>query len=401
MEKIELEIGKSQVFKDSWGNYFKIKRLQDGYMAYDDYSEIGPYENIYVCERTADTFICGTDEQFVFVYQTTVSGFEEVEYKDWTYDIKRRIREIRVKRELESLPNCKYLGDVVVYGLKHAPDHPFAKKDGYLRILWENSCRHIYETQDGQIFAVNPDKPKPLEECKTFDTFEELCLAVQANKKVEYKNFGKPFNRNLQALYNHFKEVRCFPDKTIHRILKKLKELVGLEEFRQLKYDVKMEVVSHNMFDTEELYEALKAVGDGNLREYISENGGISRTTNSIRRAGVVQLQEVMKTLPSYCKFKVINIEYNGQRFSVNYPENERVRNALASKKLYDWKSITRFEKDNPPKCREIIDLQEAKIEKYREEIYLTAEKDKVDQTKEVEEERKVEDPLLDMMELS
>lgn len=396
IREIVLEKGKSQVVPDDNGNVFKIKRYEEGYVAYDEYTEYGPFERVFVDFRPAGSFLCGFDQELVCLYNSGYSGLEEIEIKNAGKDMKKTIRQIRVERELKSLPNCKFLGEVEVYTLKYAPNDPFVKKDGYVRDWQENSCRHIFETEDGKVFAVNPNKPvRPIEEYKKYDTYEELALAVQSKKKLEYKNFGEPFNRHLQTLYNHVKEVRCLPDKLIHKILQVLKSELGLEEFRCLRHEIKFNIANHTLFDTEEMYEALKCSDREKLDSYVKEKGGIYRTQAPVSRAGVTEMLGTIPSLPSTCRYREISMAYGEKKISITIPDNEKVRQAKENPKLYEWKSISQFEADNPPYCKEIISLQEGKMEELRLK-YLCEKEDGED----LSQPETLVDPLLETVEL-
>lgn len=359
---VELNIGETEHFEDGFGNFFDVVKKENGYFIFDETYDYGPYQMVLVDVLVKDIYACGRNGRECDFFNAGIDGIVSKEQYEVNPSLKKELKELQVREELKKLPGCKFVGEVDLYKLKKNPNGPFAKKDGLTRIWLQGKLRHIFQTEDGKYFVINPEKEiSPIEKYCKFDSYEELSMQVNS-KGFEYSSLARSQNKSLAELFHALKYNRAVPNKYIKKIFDKLKEIVGLEEFQNLKSEVKCKKTEHKLVDLKELFDAL-AVRDIKLLADKMGRTVSCRTNSVLPHVGVEEIETVIDELPSTITYKQMEIEYEGKQFTVMLNSDESICEKAKDKKYYDWQGMYRFSIEKPMGFEEICEIESKRIQ--------------------------------------
>ena len=359
--EVVLKNNPSEMFAQSYPKPLRIYNKDGSFYVTDEDRTEGPYEKVFLSIR-GGSFVCGIRGINHEIFTTSSYGIVERnlnELEDEANDLKKLLLDMKVEKELEQLSGCEFLGEVYVYRLEKNPKSPYAKKDGLARILIDDTTRHIFQNGEGKVFSVNPNKPiLPQEKYLKADTYEELCLKL-VGKNIEYSDLPKPQNAYLERLYKKLRYERVVPPRLVRKIFERLKEERGIEAFRGIDAEVKINISKKNLVDLKELKDALEKISLEHLKQFSHNNNLYRKRGEGLTKAGVDEIEDIIKTLPSTSIIRCIEVCYKDVSFKVITPDDEKTRVALENSELYDWKDGAGFSKDKPRYYDEICQIAE------------------------------------------
>lgn len=367
VRELKIKEGMSELIKDMYENLLEIKRDEDGlhYITEGGWT-FGPFERVFVDPRTFEFFICGLKGSNIETFQTGVMGIKSCEFNELSMDTRKTLRNAQVEKELEVFPNCEFEGEVDYYKITKNPKDPFAKKDGYVRKWLSHIPHHIFKTQEGKVFAVNPRKIKPFEDYKKFDTFEELSIYAFMNG-FEFGDLSQPINKYLHTLFHKLKFCSYIPIPSIRRILADLKADLGVKGFQNLDELVEIEVSRHLLVNLQDIFEALQYADPKILEQCALKKGGYRRGDDThMSGGGIAEIELLIKYLPSTVSYRDVKLTYKGKEYTTIVPQTEKVLNALSNPNSYDWQSGYKFLQDRPAGFEKIRALQQERLRKIR-----------------------------------
>lgn len=344
MKKINLDVNESIDIPNTYTDDFKIFRTSDGYFISHENNQYGPYNQLILDrykEYNNDIFVYGWTPTLTSIFRNGVHGLELHDKIDTTVELIKSINKIKSQSLVPTFDQCQYLGQVSVYKLEENIDSPWVKEDGFTRKLLPNVKRLIYRTPENQVFVVNPDHPKPYSKYKKFDSYEELCIAVRRtgyDYGYEQKH-TKVNNSHISSIVRKLK-TNHIPDNEIQNVLNLIKNLIGIDTFRSLDFDIPTKITRHTDIDTVELLEELNKLDFTRLAEYINSYIKYGYRNFYTRYAFDYIHQNIIPNITStdYCE---LHISLDDQEIVNLYPENEETTNAFNNPNLYNWKNST------------------------------------------------------------
>lgn len=369
MKEIILKENQITSIPNTYENDLIVRYTDEGYFITCNNKEYGPFLKVFTDsynEFNNDIFIFGWRPEKTLVYRNGLYGLEQKDELDTTVELVKHLNKFKDQQpentEFLTDQGCTFLGETLVYKLykDEGNKEGFANPDGFARILLHNEKRLVFRTPQNQIFIVNPNNIKPYSSYVKFDNLEELCIAAR-KKSIDYA-FTGPFSSVSNASLCAIKQKTIknhLPYSVLQRILNKIKEMVGIENYRSLDFSIDYDFIKHYNFDMEEYLNALKSIDIDDLEKYIitlKEKEPYLTNGECLFR---YQKNVIHPTLESASRFGEFILRKGQERTSILHPNTEKTNASFNNPNSINWIKIETSQYGEKTK-------QEAEICKYR-----------------------------------
>lgn len=370
----------SKIIKNKYDSELRAEMQGSQIFVISSNGKIGPFAEVYhqtveeysdkLCQYITNTYVYCRDGEMLYAYRADMYGLQQADQEDLTPVFRKVLHRREEKPAIPTFENCVFLGEVFVYKIKDIPNKVMAHKDGLTRMQIPNEKRYIYRDAENRIFVVNPNKPiKAVSEYPKHDSLDEFLIYLNS-KNIDYSRFFPAWNPNLSRFVRYFKS-KGFSDAELYKLIQKLKDMVGIEEFRNLQEMITISSENKTIFVPEELIEKFQnpeVLSTEFIQDLVDKNGIDATFTqfnvsNTLARPVSTLLEDLIQTLPSSVVTTHYVISYKGKSFSIQ--KTKKQQKVAPRDMYYQWKNITAFKTDRHEDYRRIYNIQASRWTQY------------------------------------